>query len=363
MALINEELDAQERVMNRNRQEFQPYPRTTVNPQRLQEFERAYTQEEVHQFEKNQKKYDQLLKRKDPLADKAVVVKATPIAGWRQDKFDWNISGANGGDPNVATEYIWRDLKSYQLGGKAKITLNNKVVLDGLYKYGWLYSGTGRVFEYDGNNRTRLASEVKADASTGHTMDLSGGVGYKMYLGNKGNDFFDFEQTWLTFLAGYAYHTQHLNLKKGEQIYDSSGTYTLGPFPGLDSPYTAEWKGPWLGLEFAGDMTKRISGDFRFQYHFAGYNSEGQLNLNPNYKQPKSFSQSGDGHGLVFNVGMDYRLSKKLFLNLDGSYENWSVVSGQDEAYLTGGGTQHARLNNVNWKNYGVTLGATYQFQ
>jgi len=289
--------------------------------------------------------------------DKSFQATIQITAGQRVDDVDWNIAGdSNGMNPNILTEYTWPDLYIVQIKTKANVVLNNRIVLDGMVAYGEIYSGDNRVSEYDGDNRTTESSRTDNSGDEGETLDLSGGLGYRFYLGEK-DDYFELDRFWVTPLVGYSYHEQNLNIKEGVQIIDTGGMLGLGPFPGLDSPYDLEWKGPWFGVELAG-RKDRLSGTFRFEYHLTDYYGEGVLNLQPTFRK---YEHDADGQGMVFNIGLGYQINDNWRLNFSADLQDWDTDSGIHTLFLTDGTTRTNRLNEVNWESYALMLGATLE--
>jgi len=295
--------------------------------------------------------------RRGGLDERPVQATIQVMAGHRTDGVDWNIAGnIDGTSPNILAEYTWNDLLIAQVKTKANIIFNNRLVLDGMAAYGKIYSGDSRVSEYDADNRTSEVSQTDNSGDEGETLDLSGGLGYRFYLGEK-MDYFELDHFWITPLVGYSYHEQNLNIKEGNQIIDTGGMLGLGPFSGLDSPYDLQWKGPWFGIEMSG-IKDRLSGTLRFEYHNADYHGKGVSNLQPTFKK---FEHSADGHGMVLNIGLGYQLNDHWRLNFNADLQDWKTDPGIDRLTFTNGSIRETRLNQVNWQSYALMLGATLQ--
>jgi len=352
---VTDALDRFERRSKKEQHRKYKQERYRVDPRRIQQYE----QELQHQLRVEADKRSTALKYGYTDYDK---IKASLflMGGYRTNELNWNISGVNGMNPNVKVEYKWTDLQSFQIKSKSQLLFDNIFILEGQVARSWIVEGNNQVSEFDGNDRTMEVTRTRNKADEGDTFDISGGVGIR-YNMESDDDFFELKNTWLSLLGGYSYHEQNLSIKDGNQTIDTTGMFDLGPFEGLDSPYEAEWKGPWLGIELGGEQDNFLA-TVRFEYHFAEYNAEGQINLNENFQQPKSFDHSGDGEGLVFALDMSYKLNPSWELNFNADYQDWEILDGTDRLFLADGSIIQSRLNEVNWTSFALMLGAKYQF-
>ena len=281
--------------------------------------------------------------------------------GYRQDSFDWNISGdLQGNNPNVLSELEWKDLLIHEAYLELRANLRNSIVLKGSIGYGRIVSGSNQDSDYSADNRELEFSRSVNDADKGHTLDGQLGAGYRFQLIS--------EVISVIPIAGYSYHRQYLSMTDGYQAKTWLGGPPLGSFEGLDSSYDAEWKGPWVGIEMILDaerLTKTLppmSFYAAWEYHWADYYAEADWNLRDDFKHPKSFEHEADGTGMVASLGVCVRLSDRWSLNLEYEKEEWSTERGVDRVFLENNTTIETRLNEVNWRSDVIHFGCSVSF-
>ncbi len=105
--------------------------------------------------------------------------------GYRQDQFDFNISGRPDG-PNILSELTWEDLQIAQLGIDAGFRVKPRrspigllVQLEG--GYGFIFDGSNEDSDYRGDNRTDPFS-ISNNGADGDVWDLSLGAGPQFTL-------------------------------------------------------------------------------------------------------------------------------------------------------------------------------------
>lgn len=273
--------------------------------------------------------------------------------GYRVDDLDWNIAGdITGNNPNILSELTWSDLEIFQIKLSNKTIFRDLFYLRGSFDYGWILSGSNQDSDYAGDNRTFEFSRSNNDASDGNVMDASLGLGLH----------FSFGLDWLgiTPLVGYSYHQQNLTITDGYITYHWSG-YS-GPFPGLNSTYETEWKGPWIGLDFDFDIKKKHNLFFNFEYHWADYYAEADWNLRTDFAHPKSYEHIADGNGIVISTGVKFFCNYPVSLHLNFDYQDWNTDPGTDRTFFSNGNIIETRLNEVNWKSYAFMIGMVYGF-
>ena len=272
--------------------------------------------------------------------------------GYRVDDLDWNISGdINGNNPNILSELSWDDLESFQIRARADILLLQRIYMRGVFGYGWIFDGKVQDSDFSGNNRTLEFSRSNNSADDGDLLDASIGAGYQFSFAL---DSFEFG---IIPLVGYSYHEQNLTLTNGFQTIPP-----LGPFPGLDSKYETEWKGPWIGLDLIAKLTEKLSLSIAAEYHWADYSAEANWNLRPDFAHPNSFEHDADGSGYVISARWQYFIATNLGVNLDFDYQDWCTDPGTDRTFFANGTVIDTRLNEVNWKSYDLMFGISYHF-
>lgn len=278
------------------------------------------------------------------------------LTGFRQDDFDWNIAGdIQGNSPNVLSELTWSDLSMAQIKTKGHIILHNQIVLDGMAAYADIYRGENQDSDFSGNNRASEFSRSNNSSDDGEAMDLSAGVGYKFFLGGTPS-LLNVDHLWLTILGGYSRHELNLVMTDGVQTIPATGA-----FAGLHSNYWAEWEGPWTGFELFGKRNK-ISGLFRFEYHWADYYGSANWNLRSDFQHPKSYEHVANSRGLVFSLGAAYHIDDFWSLDINADIQDWETTEGIDRTFFSSGTTSETRLNEVNWESSAIMLGAACRF-
>ena len=281
----------------------------------------------------------------------------TLSAGYRVDDLDWNIAGdINGNNPNVLSELTWEDVESYQLKAQGSAVWPNIIALRGYVNYGWIFDGDNQDSDYLGDNRTLEFSRSNNSTDDDDVLDASLAIGYPFRFGRA-------VLGTMTPLLGYSYHEQNLNITDGNQTIPN-----LGPFPGLDSSYETEWKGPWIGfdLRFKAKEIKtfahRFETYFSYEYHWADYYAEANWNLRDDFAHPKSFEHDADATGWKIGAGFNLWFHQNWALNFNYDYQDWSTEGGIDKVFFADGSTAKTKLNEVNWTSYALSLGVSLRF-
>lgn len=276
--------------------------------------------------------------------------------GYRNDDIDWNIAGdINGNNPNIISELTWNDLKSFQLKMAGKTTFQQLFMLRGSLAYSWIFDGENQDSDYMGNDRTLEFSRSNNNSDEGNMRDASFGMGWQFTFGR--SDFV------MAPVIGYSYHEQNLTMTDGNQTVPPSGR-----FPGLDSTYETEWKGPFIGLDFTFKRDKKsktkpdLETYLRIEYHRVDFYAEADWNLRTDFAHPKSFEHEADGHGFVLNTGVKYIYNYNWLFNVGLEYENWKTDPGIIRFFNADGTTPMQQLNEVNWSLYAIMVGIEYHF-
>jgi hypothetical protein len=273
--------------------------------------------------------------------------------GYRVDSLDWNIAGdSNGQNPNILSELSWSNLVIPQ----ARLKLDgesNGAHLFGTLAYGKVSSGDNQDSDYYDDNRQGEFSRSNNQAD-GDVADGSIGIGYRL-AANANLD----RNGYVMPMAGYSLHRQNLKMTDGYQTISTVGeTPPLGPIPGLNSSYDAQWRGGWLGVSF---IEEDPESGFRFgfdvAYHWIQYYAEADWNLRPDFAHPKSFEHRANGGGWTFSMNAASRLAKNLDWLLGLDYGSWQTHRGVDTVYSSNGDGAQTRLNEVNWESLAINLG------
>ena len=284
-------------------------------------------------------------------------------AGYREDSFDWNIAGdINGTNPNILSELTWSDIEIFQLKAGIKSVISRGFYVRGALDYGWIFNGGNQDADYNGDNRTLEWSQSNNSNDQGSVWDATLGIGYQFKAAE--------ERLKIVPLLGYSYSDQYFNITDGYQTVSDPAVappgetpLPVGPFPGLNSTYEAEWWGPWVGLDVLFDPSEKMTLYAGFEYHWADYHGDANWNLRSDFAHPTSFEHDADGTGIILTFGGEYYLAKPWFLSLNVNYQNWSTDPGTDTLYYADGSISQTRLNEVNWDSFAIMLGLTYRFQ
>jgi hypothetical protein len=276
-------------------------------------------------------------------------------SGLRLDQLNWRIAGnIQGMNPNILSELKWEELQIYQVGTKAHVTWNRMIRLEGGMDYGWIYRGRNQDSDYLGNNRTLEFSRSNNAADGDDVFDISAGLGYQLGWHPKGEwRGFLGDELQIALLGGYSYHEQNLRITNGFQTIPATG-----PFAGLNSSYLAEWRGPWVGIEFLSEHS-RFRGFSRFEYHMVEYDAEGNWNLRSDFAHPVSFTHDADGLGILFSTGGEVALTKAWTLGMKFQYQDWETDTGVDRTFFANGTTSDTKFQGTEWRSYALLLAAS----
>lgn len=284
--------------------------------------------------------------------------------GYRTDNLHWDISGGQNG-PNVLSELEWRKIHSCEISTEyqALFLRNFYARLNG--DIAFIFEGQNQDSDYEGNDRTKEYSRSINNADHGKLYDASIGLGMQFS--------FLFSLLKITPLLGYSYHGQHLTMTDGMQVVD---TYQIpqriGSISGLNSSYTTNWYGPWIGVDFCSDLYKlTLKGGY--ELHLVNYNASGHWNLRTDFID--DFIHKTNGIGNLFFLKAQYKLTDSLQIGLGARYQVWHARTGLDRTYVKEeifnaltkkidfiSRKSETKLNKVDWNSFSVSLLATYTF-
>ena len=280
--------------------------------------------------------------------------------GTRTGDLQWSIASDISGTatPNILSELTFSDVDYdiYQTSGR--LTFNHGqlhgIQLEGRYLAGEASSGTNQDSDYHGDNRTDEYSRSYSDADGSDLIAIDLIVGYEMKL----ND------NWsLIPRIAYGYREQHMRMTNGVQILDTRPhALSLGPFAGnLDSSYTAEWEGIWIGGELSWQSGRhRVSAEL--QGHWQDYYAEANWNLREDFAHPVSFAHWSEATGFSWALQYEYRFHQRFSAWVEASVEDFEADPGRDVVYFADGSKGATRLNGVTWESSGYALGVALNF-
>lgn len=259
-------------------------------------------------------------------------------AGYQRQDFRWSIAGNSAGqDPNIYSELKWRGVS----GPTGAAELEWKA-----WKRWRVFASGSRVFtrwgtmsdtDYGLDNRYDILYHESFPAVGGYDEALAAGIGYCIW--NSG-------PFRLTPFIGYGIRAQYFPI-----------TDPGGPYDGLNSSYSAKWRGPLLRGEASLSLSRRWQVIADGVYHQVSYHATADWNLIPTFAQPVSFRHTADGYGIEVDAGLRYLVGKRVSLETGGGYFNWQTGTGIDQLYLNAGGSDQTQLNGVVREGWRCRLG------
>ena len=277
---------------------------------------------------------------------------------YRRAQLDWNIAGNFAGTtPNILSELIWSDLEIAQIAGAARITVVDRIVLQGRVVYGAVLNGKNQDSDYNGDYRTQeyLRSNSKGGGEIGEGS-IAFGYHWRPYMAALKR------YVHVTPLLGYSRELQYLTVSDGRQTIPPTGAIA-----NLDSNYNAEWSGPWLGLNLRLNADARNSVIINAEYHLADYYAEANWNLREDLAHPVSFKHWTQGYGFIVSMAFRRAMAEHWDLVVRMESQKWRGRAGVDTLYTIDPTTKvlqptATRLNEVNWQSLSAGVAATYHF-
>ena len=280
--------------------------------------------------------------------------------GYRNDQLDWNIASDPSGTftPNILSELTWQEVESVQLTVDFSGLISELLFYRVNVAVASIRKGQNQDSDYNGNDRTLEFSRSNNNASSGTLSDFSGAIGIPFTFGDNAATLLR-----VTPLIGYSYHSQKFSMTDGVQTIATSGiTPDLGPFPGLNSSYEAEWYGPWLGIELKLGITQNVEVSLVLEHHEGDYLGIGNWNLRSDFQHPKSFEHVADASGDLVSLNLaivsDYAWNWLFSIQ----FQSWQADSGIDTVFFSDNTVGVTRLNEVNWQAITVSLGFEIPF-
>lgn len=272
---------------------------------------------------------------------------------YRSDELSWSIAGeADGTNPNILSELDWRDLRAYGLRGGLEYRALRWLALGAEGSYAWITDGANTDSDYDRDDRRGLFSRSTAETD-GYLLDAEAVVAV---------DFFARSARFgAAPLAGLAFYRQHLNDTSGVQRVDKE-TGETGPFPGLDSEYTAGWTGGFAGLKLWARPSRAISAALEARFYLADYGAEAVWNLRDDFKQNPSFRHDAGGEGWSVRLAAGWEFRPLWTLALYAGWRSFSAKDGTDTTFTKSDGVIKTRLNKSEWDSFQAGLKLTRAF-
>ncbi len=269
----------------------------------------------------------------------------------------WSIAGI-GKTPNILSELQWKRLRIYNTQISSEIWFENSLVINASIGRGKVLSGTSQDSDYLLDNRQAEFSRSFSDTG-GSTKNSSVALGLRYLFIQPSSG----QVISITPKIGYQLDRQHLTIKNGRQAISGIGN-NLNPQPkiqGLNSSYTANWRGPWLGMEYRvhGDKQQLIA---LVRYHHLDYTGRGNWNLRSDFQHPVSFKHQAKSQGLSLDIDYERRLTKNLWAKLKVSYQLFKSHEGDDTTYFSDGNVLTTSFRQARHEQIGIQLGTALRF-
>lgn len=234
--------------------------------------------------------------------------------GYRWDRIDESVEVVDFEfiQPYASAQHQYKDLNSYQLGGRfIWEKCNWRVKAQG--HYGWIFDGH---FLQDGFLRGKIHE--------GNTADGSGAIGYAFPV----CECFRFCP-----LAGYGYDSQDLKIKHF-RLFDTSSSST----DICRGRFEASWQGPWIGFDILYDT----SFIFWNRCHYMTFNSGYEFHYGQ--ARTKFHERLFDGEysyhskinnmmGQVFHFDTHYYLPCNWMIGLILEYTYWTNAHKHHDSF------------------------------
>lgn len=287
----------------------------------------------------------------------------------RSDDVNFNIASDLSGSmtPNILSELRWDDIEALELQANLEYGIGDHFKLIGSARIGDIQDG--RVVDRDflGDNRTLEFSRARAsvDGKTSVGMDVA--VGWTMRtafeiplwrMGESTKRIALASAISITPALGYSYDKQEILFKDGVQLIPA-----MGPFPGLNSRYDPEWKGPYAGakteVRLAGDLYVELGVRYWWAISLTG---EARWNLRSDLNQELSFINKADGDGIELTSGITWKLSRGISLGVSYAARDFSTDPGSDKVITSQGDILFTRLNKAEWIGRMLALRLDWHF-
>ncbi len=244
--------------------------------------------------------------------------------GLRQDKLKWSISGKNH-KPDIISEITFKNITIYETRLITKFTRNSyfsKINLG----YGDILD-RGHVYDSDfhKSNREGEFSRSKSKIKGSHALDAQVSFGEDIAVSSRAT---------ISPLLGYLWQYEKLRFKNGRQTR-LFGFKLHEKIKNLNSTYTSQWDGPFIGVRANFDFTPSFfcygEYDFAFalRYHAHGFwnlrNKGKGMHFHQHSNRIKGFGQSG-------LVGLGYEVLENLILKAEYQLLRFEGRGGSSKA-------------------------------
>ena len=282
----------------------------------------------------------------------------------------WNLAGT-GGTPNILSELELLELDSTVVeifggirSGTAALTVR--------FGFGSMEDSIYRDSDYLSNDRQGIYSLSTGTADGKDWDDLYYyNIDYSYRLLSRKSEHW-MTPRYLDFVIGYQQRHEVVTMTNGlQEICVAPCTGGTGPFAGLNSHYTFDWKSILIGLEGSLPLFRGLTlkGNTLF-IPYTNYSGEGVWNLRNGppscptcFKQNPSFTHKADGgYGGEIDVSLSYRIKERFEIGV--GYRYWFIKSGDgtDTTFFSSGAIGVTQFNEAVSERQGAFLDLTYQY-
>lgn len=276
--------------------------------------------------------------------------------GNSQGTLQWNIAGGENG-PNILSELTYKDVNFRQFNISTLMRFhhgwlaNHELLVD--FRTGTANEGTVQDSDYDGDNRSNEYSRSYSSAIDSSMTDISVGLARRYAI----NTF-----QVLKPMVGYTSKKQNMLMTEGLQTINTDNPTAVGPFRNaLNSSYDTQWDAYWIGLGW-GLETRDHHLSLTAKYQWLDYSAQANWNLRTDFAHPKSFEQMATGTGYSLGINYAYQFSNLVSLWINWHQEDWNTDPGQDTVFFADGSRGNTQLNQVSWKESGISTGLVLRF-
>ncbi len=271
--------------------------------------------------------------------EKKFEIKAGPE--FRQESFNWSIDGTvNGKYVNVLSELKYKPLRAsgFYLDGSYRILEKLSVTLS----YNKLFTVYGKAtdFDYDGYDRTEPVVQLHLKSNKGDMRHLKTTFLYQFVKNTN-------------YAAGIG--VGYSRNKELFYLFDDNNK-------ALRSTYKAQWNGPLVQMAGLWNATPGLFVNASLRGNFFKYHAQANWNLIETMEHPVSFEHAAQGAGLDFDLGLGYRINRKVTAGIEAAFATWSTRKGSDKLYLTSGSILTTNMNGAHKNNVGIRALLGYSF-
>lgn len=319
---------------------------------------------------------------RQPLITAIVCLITAPIANADAPASEFSLSLVNTSDevrfdiasdlsgtetPNVLSELIWDDMEVWSLEADADFGIGKAFRIGLSAGLSAIVDGKASDQDFLGDNRTMIFSSATATVDGKHRMYGDVNIGWRfensfaipLFRVEDGTKRAAFASAFsITPRIGYNYQRQEITFTDGVQLVPD-----MGAFEGLNSSYTPEWQGLYVGVDGSFRIYERFHVLYSAQYYpDLSLSADGSWNLRADLAHPLSFRHSGDGTGFDLEAGLEWAIDRDKAISLSYRHTEFDVSDGTDQVFSVDFGDLYTRLNNASWVSYGWLLQMRWRF-